>query len=140
MEKMYDLAMLMMLLAIGIVCIGDMTRVYSQPIMAEANDKTAVRSSTGGVSVDVDLGTGSDLLMSLVVVDEFVEHPRAIRINDTPVIRFTDEWIYNKPRRVAQIFSASGEHKLSRMLDYKITSIKYIEDINGDYLQYTLEP
>lgn len=136
-EKWLDLAILIVALVFGITMAGICLRVYSKPIATNRVDKSTVQSSET-ITVDADIKTGKDLLMSLVVADGLMPYPRAIRINDTPVIRMTDDWVVNKSREIARLYSASGSVKLATMLEWKVASVSYVDDAEGGYLQYVL--
>lgn len=136
-EKWLDLVVLIVALVFGITMAGICLRVYSEPIATDKVDKSTVQS-VESITVDADIKTGKDLLMSLVVADGLMPYPRAIRINDTPVIRMTDDWVVNKSREIARIYNANGDIRLATMLDWSIASVSYVDDVDGGYLQYIL--
>jgi len=136
-EKWLDLVMLIVSLVFGITMAGICLYVYSEPIASNRVDKSTVQSEEA-ITVDADIKTGKDLLMSLVVADGLMPYPRAIRINDTPVIRMTDDWVVNKSREIAKVYSANGDVRLATMLDWRIASVSYVDDVNGGYLHYVL--
>lgn len=137
-ERWLDLILLIIVLGFGVIVLNVCAVEYSNPLSTKVEDKTVVKTEEE-LLIDDSIKTGKDLLMSLVVVDEFVSYPRAIKINDTPVIQFTDSWIVSKNQNIAQIYSATGEYRLGLMLDWKIESVRYVYENNGSgYLWYKL--
>lgn len=139
MAKWLDLVLLVIMLIFGMGVLNIVITMCSEPIAVAEEDKTVMVSEEGAY-IDIDLGTGRTVLMELVVVDELAPYPKAIRINDAPVIRFTDEWLVGKSRNIVDIYKAGGQWSLVSMLDWKIESIEFVYDTDGDYLQYTLVP
>lgn len=138
-EKWIDLVVLILALLVGTTMSGICLRVYSEPIASRYENKSTVQSFEA-IMVDADVKTGKDLLMGLVITDSLMPYPRAIRINDTPVIRMTDDWVINKNRHVAEIYSPVGLYKLGNMLDWEVVEVIFVhDDAEGDYLSYTLQ-
>lgn len=137
-ERWLDLILLIIVLGFGVIVLNICVVEYSSPLSTKAEDKTIVKTEEE-LLIDDSIKTGRDLLMSLVVIDEFISYPRAIKINDTPVIQFTDSWIVSKNQNIAQIYSTTGEYQLGLMLDWKIESVQYVYENNGSgYLWYKL--
>lgn len=111
----------------------------SEPIIIQGTDKTYV-DALGVQEWETHEKYGRDILFSLINTDIMSPYPRAIKINDTPVIKIDNLFLTTKMRNVAMIYSSTGEYKLSTMLDWKVTSEKYVYD-DGDfaYIHYTLE-
>lgn len=139
-EKWTDLVVLILVLLVGTTMTGICLRVYSEPIASRYEDKSTVQSFEA-IMVDADIKTGKDLLMGLVIVDALMPYPRAISINDSPVIRMTDEWVVNKNRHVAEIYKVGGDYGLGGMLDWEVDEVVFVHDaVEGDYLKYVLRP
>lgn len=110
-----------------------------EPIIEQGEDKTLI-SSTGVQEWDNYDMTGRDILFMLINTDPMSPYPMAVRINDTPVIDISDEYVTKKLSKVGQIYVSSGEYKLSEMLDWKVTNKYYVyEGPDAPYIQYILE-
>lgn len=138
-DKLVDIVMLVIFMAFAITILAFYTDSLSKSIDFGVENKSTVETKVS-LGVGDNTKTGKDLLMSLALTDDFVMYPRAIRINDTPVIELTDEWILNRASQVAKIYDVSGSYKLANMLDYSIESVMYVESGDGGYLQYRLVP
>ena len=136
--KWFDLMLLILVLSAGVTMLPTLFVEYSMPIMSYTEDKTAMDVNSGLI-VDETVKTGADVFLSLVVADEYCPFPRSIRINDTPVIDITKEWLSNKYTNLQNIYSSSGNYRLSVMLDWTVTSIEYVENGGDPYIQYRLE-
>ncbi len=136
-EKWIDLVVLILVLLVGTTMSGICLWVYSEPIATNYEDKSTVQSMEA-IVIDMDVKTGRDILMGLVVTDALMPYPRAIQINETPVIRMTDDWVVNKNRHVAEIYNPAGQYKLGSMLDWEVEAVTFVHDAEGDYLKYTL--
>lgn len=111
----------------------------SDPIITQGSDKSFVESA-GIQQVQESTEYGRDLLLMLLNTDPMTPYPRAIKINDTPVIKLDNDFIAAKMRNISAIYSASGPYKLSTMLNYKIASYEYVyEGTGAPYIQYRLE-
>lgn len=109
------------------------------PIVTLTNDKTFVESE-GVQQLEEHKTYGSDLLAMLINVDIMSPYPKAIKINNTPVIRMDNEFLAYKMRNVGSIYSSGGQHKLSLMLDYVVTSTRYVyKGADAPYIEYILE-
>lgn len=109
------------------------------PIQVLGTDKTFIES-TGVQEYNEFQLKGSDLLLVLLNVDPMSPYPKAIKINDTPVIKITNDFIAYKMRNISDIYNKNGEYKLSEMLDYVVTSKEYVYSGDGaPYIHYTLE-
>lgn len=138
-EKWVDLALLVMSLVVGVSMLALIVRVSNTPIAAVYEDKTTVQSIEE-IQVDKSMKTGKDVLMCLVVADDLMPYPRAIRLNDTPVVYMTDDWLTSKNKMVAEIYKASGSYNLKSMLDWNVTDVQYVYDGGSGYFQYVLSP
>lgn len=114
--------------------------VFAQdPIITQGSDKTLVESA-GVQQMYESTEYGRDILLMLLNTDPMSPYPKAIKINNTPVIKLDNDFIASKMRNLAAIYSANGQYKLSTMLDYKVSSYKYVyEGTDAPYIQYTLE-
>lgn len=110
-----------------------------EPIIEQGSDKTLVESTGVQKHYESEL-YGYDLLLMLLNLDSMSPYPKAIKINDTPVINLNNAFLAYKMRNVAAIYSETGDYKLSKMLNYKVTSKKYVyEGADAPYMHYTLE-
>ena len=137
-SKWFDLVLLILILTIGVLLLPFVFIELNTPIMSKIEDKTALRVENALYVGHVNK-TGADLFMGLVVVDEFLPFPKSIRINETPVIDLNKTWIANKYGNINKIYSEEGEYKLSKMLDWNITSVEFIENGGDSYWQFRLE-
>ena len=111
----------------------------SEPIVELGSDKTFVESTGVQKTYEQEL-YGSDILMMLLNTDAMTPYPRAIKINDTPVIKLDNSFITAKIRNTGNIYSPSGQWGLKNMLDWKVVSKKYVyDDPEGPYIHYELE-
>lgn len=110
-----------------------------EPIILQGSDKTFIESA--GIQQLYENETyGYDILMMLMNVDDMAPYPKAIKINNTPVIKLSNEFIAYKMRNVSLIYANSGEYKLSDMLHYKVVSEEFVYNgPDAPYIHYTLE-
>lgn len=134
-----DLVMLFVVLMYAVIVVSIFLTVCYEPIATYRVDKSTIVTEES-IEVDPPEKTGKDVLMALVVADDLASFPRAVRINDTPVIRLTSEWVINRNANVANIYAPTGAYKLGAMLDWKVTDVRYVYDGDGGYIQYTLTP
>ena len=137
-QKWFDLTLLVCMLVIGTPFVIMITIEARHPITAYEPDKTAIDTEMG-LTIDEVKKTGADLLMSLVVTDDLIPFPRSIKINNTPIIDINKAWVIDKSNNIAKLYSASGQYKLSTMLDYTIKSVTYVNNNGDPYLHYVLE-
>lgn len=137
-SKWLDFVLLIVIIAASVVILPVVFQEYSTPILQSIEDKTAL-DVKNALYVGNEEKTGADLLMSLVVVDEYTPYPRAIRINNTPIIVLDKSWVSSKYRNISIIYSTSGAYKLGNMLDWEITSVSYVPNNGSPYIQYILE-
>lgn len=140
MHRWFDLVMLIAVMLVGVSVLVMCVAVSSSPIAQYDEDKSVVATENGLV-VDTPYKKGRELLLSLVIADEFTPYPRAIKINDSPIIQITDEWLLLKNSWLAKIYDAGGEYKLSTMLDWDIVSAQFKYDSGSstpDYIHYIL--
>lgn len=136
--KWLDFMLLVLVLAAGITMLPTFFLECSTPIISYHEDKTA-KDINSGLSVGEVEKTGADLFLSLVVVDEYCPFPRSIRINDTPVIDITKDWLSQKYSNLQKIYRSDGDYRMSDMLDWTVTSVEYVENGDDPYIQYRLE-
>lgn len=138
-QKFYDI-MILVFVAIGCTLLLPLyfTVMFTNPI-SYTEDKTAL-DVQNSLYMYEDIKTGKDLMMSLVVVDDNIAFPRSIRINNTPVIDFNNEWIVNKYTNIVKVYETSGQWKLGNMLEWKIKEVKYEYNSGDPYLHYILQP
>jgi hypothetical protein len=119
-----------------------------EPIINPSEDKSMV--AVNGALDDFGEGlTGHDLLLMLMNVDSMTPYPRAVKINDTPVIVIDEKYVASKMGNLAVIYNSGGSYKLSTLLDKQVVSQEYVyddvSDTNGDgepdspYIHYVLE-
>ena len=109
------------------------------PIIIQGNDKTFIES-TGVQQLYKSNTYGYDILLMLMNVDEMAPYPKAIKINDTPVIKINNEFIAYKMRNVSFIYSSTGTYKLSNMLHYKVISEEFVySGPDAPYIHYILQ-
>lgn len=109
------------------------------PIITQGSDKTFIEST--GVQVwDEHELYGEDILLMLLNLDSMSPYPKAIRLNDSPVIKLDNQFLVYKITNVGNIYTESGEYKLSTMLDWKVTSKEFVySGTDAPYIQYILE-
>lgn len=109
------------------------------PIIQLGQDKTLVESE-GVQQLYKENTYGYDILLMLLNTDEMSPFPKAIKINNSPVLKLTNEFIANKMSNITKVYSASGSYKLSTMLDYVVTSEEYVySGTDAPYIHYILE-
>lgn len=121
----WDLVLLVVILALATVNIPKITVKWSKPIFAEIEDKSAL-DSEGAIYVTPTEKTGADILMSLVVMDENNPYPKAIKINNGPVIKLDAEWMVHKNANIGTVFSGYGDNSLGNMLSWKVKKVEYV--------------
>ena len=133
-----DLAIGVVLMAMCMINLGGLTTEWNTPIADAIEDKTMQKGNLSSY-VNEDIKTGRDLLMMLQVADEYTPYPKSIRINDTPIIDFTADWYTQKTAHINLVYSATGEYRLSTLLDKKVLSIEYVENNGDPYWHYITE-
>jgi len=134
----FDVALLVVIIAAVMFNLPIFFEAMNKPIAASLEDKTAVVAG-GSVERIKTVKTGKDLVSMLVIVDENTPYPRAIKINESPVIIIDASWVANKQSNLSSMFSASGDVKLSTMLDWKVESVTFVDDSTNDYWHYVLK-
>lgn len=109
------------------------------PIVEQGSDKTFIES-TGVQELYEEELYGSDILLMLLNTDSMTPYPKAIRINDTPVIKLDNAFLAYKMKNIGAIYSSYGEYKLHDMLDWSVTKREYVyEGSDAPYIKFTLE-
>lgn len=111
----------------------------STPIIQQTSDKSVVAEGTP-LRIEGEGKTGWDIIYMLYYADEYMTYPRAVRINNTPVIKVTSAWLVNKISNVETICSDYSDWKLYSMRDYRVVSSEFIYNNGDSYIQYILEP
>lgn len=138
-EKYIEIAASIFIYVTAAVLTLGLLIVAREPIIKQGSDKTLVESTGVQQYYESEL-YGYDLLLMLLNLDSMSPYPKAIKINDTPVINLNNAFLAYKMRNVASIYSATGDYKLSKMLNYKVTDKKYVyEGADAPYIHYTLE-
>lgn len=138
-EKYYQIGISIFVFILSATFTGNLLWFAREPIIVQGSDKTFIESTGVQEHYDSEL-FGYDILLMLMNVDDMTPYPRAIRINDGPIIKIDNSYVAYKMKNVALIYDAEGDYKLSLMLNYKVTTQEYIYDIPGTpYIQYTLE-
>lgn len=138
-ERYIEFVTTIVLVAVAATITVVLVSQCATPIVELTDDKSMV-PSTGVQEWEEHTLYGRDLLLMLINLDLMSPYPKAIRINDTPVLRIDNSFIMYKMRNVATIYASSGQYKLSTMLDWEITNIDYVYSGEGaPYIQYTLE-
>lgn len=133
-----DAMLLVLMMALSLINLPALAKEWSVPLSSGIKDKSTV-VSTAGVYHEDTVKTGQDLLMSLIVLDDYVQYPRSIRINDTPIIDLDTAWMTNHSANVSAIYNINGQWKLGSMLNYTITKVEYVENNGDPYWHYVLE-
>lgn len=118
-------------------------------ITANYEDKTQLTSRGGvdkpqvqladGTFIDGTKFTMADLVLSLFNMDRMNPYPKAIKVNDTPVVRFTNSWMVDLNNNVSSLCSSGGSHKFGAILDKQIVKVTFVHDDNGDYWHFITE-
>lgn len=138
-ERYIEFVTTIVLVAVAATITVVLVSQCATPIVELTDDKSMV-PSTGVQEWEEHTLYGRDLLLMLINLDLMSPYPKAIRINDTDVLRIDNSFIMYKMRNVATIYASSGPYKLSTMLDWEITNIDYVYSGEGaPYIQYTLE-
>lgn len=134
---LFDVVMLVLVMGWSILNLPALMRATNEPIIAGIEDKTALEVN-GSIYDSSAVQTGADLVAALLNVDANTPYPRAIKVNDSPVMKLDGAFYANKQNNLSLMFSASGDYKLSTMLDYSVESVTFVPDNNGDYWHYVL--
>lgn len=138
-EKYIELACIIFLFVLSAFLTANLLWVASDPIINLGEDKT-FQESAGVQTWDYHHIYGKDILLMLLNTDEMTPYPRAIKINDTPVIKLDNAFMATKMRNVSAIYSSSGNWKLSSMLNWEVISSDYVyEGADAPYIHYVLE-
>lgn len=125
--------------ALSCVMVLRLMYVASEPIIIYGEDKTFIESTGQQERYPAEL-YGSDILEMLINTDQMNPYPKAIRINNAPVIKLDNAFVTNKMKVVASIYAANGQYRLSTMLDYKVTDSYFVyDDGPTPYIQLKLE-
>lgn len=138
-EKYFEIAISIYAFVASTVFVVGLLALTSNPIIELGSDKTMVESTGIQQYHEAEL-YGHDILMTLLNTDAMAPYPRAIRINDTPVIKLTPEFVAKKMANIGIIYSSNGEYKLSTLLEHKIISKEYVyKGIDAPYIHYVLK-
>lgn len=132
-----DIVILVLVMGAGIVTgFMPLAQEWNRPIMSVVEDKTMVLTSNLFDASSVQ--TGKDVLGILIVADQFMTSPRALKINDSPVLVIDETWVANRDSNIRQLYDIAGTVKLGAMLNWKVISITYVEDVTP-YWHFKLE-
>lgn len=113
--------------------------VCSTPIINLDSDKTMIESDGVQQHYVADM-YGYDILAMLINTDPMSPYPKAIRINNSPVLKLDNAFLAYKMRNVSVVYQHGGSYGLSDMLDWKVTSRTFVYDApDAPYIQYKLE-
>jgi hypothetical protein len=138
-NKWFDMAVSIF---IYVMCTGltvTLMVVAQEPIINSNSDKTFMES-TGVQEKQENELYGNDILFMLLNSDEMTPYPKAIKINDSPVIKLDNNFIATKMNNISVIYSESGEYKLKKMMNWKIIDKKFVySGTDAPYIQYILK-
>lgn len=111
----------------------------SEPGVVSGTDKSLLESTGVQEGYEQEL-TGYDVLLSLLNTDTMTPYPRAIKINDSPVLKLDASFLTNQIPSVAIVYNTGGQYQLGNMLEWKVVSHEYVYD-DGDtpYIHFILE-
>lgn len=130
-----DVVILVMFLSTATVSIGTLLYENENPIVQRTQDKTAIDVENAIDDVRL-IQRGSDILLSLVNIDEYTPYPRRIKINDFPPIILDNDFVANKYLYVSQLYNKGVT--LKDKLDWRITNVEYVYNDGEPYIHYTL--
>ena len=122
-------ASLIVVLGTSVILMQPLMQETSTPIIKDYEDKTAL-DAAGSIMMDLENQTGAAIMMALSNTDLNVPYPRAIRINDSPVLKLDNEFQSDLGSHLAMIYSPSGRYKLKNMLDWNIIGVIYVYQTN----------
>lgn len=134
----FDLLLAVVMMALTVINMPVLATEWVRPLSSGIVDKTTIETDYS-LYVEDKIKTGADLLMMMVVADEYTQYPRSIKINETPIIDLDDTWIANKSINISKIYNINGSYKLGGMLEYEITSTTFVENSNDPYWHFGLE-
>lgn len=106
--------------------------MITKPLSYTLEDKTAQKLNNANFGTETTY-RGEDLLMSLVVIDEFAPYPRKIKIDNSPIINLDSAWVANKVMNVTKIYNSYIKGKE----DWVLTST-FNYSGSEPYIEYTL--
>lgn len=131
MHEWISMGLLVVFMGISVVLAGPLLVEASSPIIEDYQDKTVLNASGSIVMEQLDGKTGADLLMSLANTDINVPYPRAIRFNNSRVIKLDNAFQADLAAQLSYIYLHDG---LKEMLDWKVIDIIYVYTTHDDKL------
>lgn len=143
MHEWLSFSTLVVVMGTAAILMQPLMQETSKPIIKDYADKTAL-DATGSIMMELEDQTGAAIMMALSNTDLNLPFPRAIRINDSPVLKLDNAFQADLGSGLAKVYSSSGKYKLKNMLDWKIIDVVYvyttsdpkftdiIEDMNSD--------
>lgn len=134
----YELIFLLFMLLAAATGVTSVLYCCNSEIVSYTEDKTALDT------FDIDNIVaypryGRDLLVSLVNTDENAPYPNAIKIDDSPILKIDNAFHTKKFSNIGNVYSSTGEYKLSTKLGKPIKAVKF-EVINGtDVFHYYID-
>lgn len=134
----FETIILGIMLCLGAACMSSFILVMNSDIISYTEEKTAL-DTDDIISEPAADRYGKDLLAALVNTDEFAPYPNAIRIDGSPVLKLDNTFVVMKFVNLAEVYSATGQYKLSTKLNKKIQAVRF-ETFNGvDCFHYYID-
>lgn len=137
-SKWLDLTFIIIFMVISCIGLNLLLREVNTPLVSKHEDKSALYVENA-IHEPFNIKTGSDIMLSLLVADDYCPEPASIRINNTPIIRIDDDYVASKYTEVNKIYNTSGQWQLGRLLNSRVIYVTYVTDSSGDYWQYIIE-
>lgn len=138
-EEYYLMIVILLIVAASLHYLLYFMDIANDPIVTMSQDKTMI--DINGVPPEYKTETtGHDILLMLLNVDAMAPYPRAIKINETPVIKIDNSYVATKMNNMAIIYNKNGTYKLSLLLDKKVIKQEYVYDQpDSPYIHFVLE-
>lgn len=137
-SQWFDVVILILVMAIGSSFTVTLFQVLQRDAIVRTEDKTMM-DVDNAIYLSDGPETGADILMTLLMVDDYIPYPRAIKINDNPIIKLDKAFISNKHVLINQIYNGS-EQNLKSMITWKVTSSEFDYKRDTPCIHYILVP
>ena len=120
----FETIILGVMLCLGAACMTSFIFIMQRPMISYIKDKS-VEFTDDVISEPTADRYGKDLLAALVNTDEFAPYPNAIRIDGSPILKLDSTFIVMKFVNLGEVYSSSGQYKLSTKLNNKIQAVRF---------------
>ena len=133
----FDIVILILVMSAGMLTVVPLTHEWNTPILSVYEDKTVVDANNLFDSSNTLYG--KDILSMLMVADQQMGKPAAIKINESPIINIDSAWCGNRDAEIEDVLSRLGVIGLRDKLSWTVTSVNFVDTGLESYWHYTLE-